>query len=415
MVVSGAMRNSSGAKISERTLEQVFHDILRGESGGTSPEGAEKIGAVSAAHRIFTNSLAALPWMIRRREGQNRREIDHDIADVLKRRANEYMTPFMAEKILYSRAFWHGVGYAWIERDEETGRVKSLIPIPVEPEISVNRKDGTRWYKFELPEENVFGERISKTFGESQLFRYTFESYDGMTGRGFLDMAGEMLDTDLKAQNYNNKFYTNGARPSGIIEVAAELGKTKRDMLKEEFSAKYSGDNAFKVAVLDLGMKYTQLGISHQESQYVENRNFSVEEVSRFTGIPVYMLQAGKQSYQSNEQQQLDFVMNVMTPHLVQIEQEAMFKLFSEQDRADGCYLKKNEAAMLRGTHATRAEYYQKMMGMGVYNQDEIRAMEDLSPLPDGMGQSFWMSKNYAPIDDKSAFGGTNTVEGGEE
>ena len=186
-------------------------------------------------------------------------------------------------------------------------------------------------------------------------------------------------------------------------------------MLKEEFTQKYSGDNAFKVAVLDLGMKYTQLGISHQESQYIENRNFSVEEVSRFTGIPVYMLQAGKQSYQSNEQQQLDFVMNVMTPHIVQVEQEAMYKLFSEEDRKSGLYLKKNEAAMLRGTHQTRAEYYEKMMGIGVYNQDEIRALEDMSPLEDGMGKSHWMSKNYAPIDDKTAFGGQGEGQKGGE
>lgn len=415
MILGNAVRNTT--TVNEKPWEQVFRDILAAEGDARTPEKVEKIGAVAAAHRIFTNSLAALPWMIRMKDGEKRLEVDHGISKVLKQRANEYMTPFMAEKILYSMAFWHGVGYAWIERNEKTGEITGLIPLPVDPEIYVNQTDGTRWYKFELPEDNVFGKKLSKTFGESQLFKYMFESYDGFIGRGFLKMAKETLDTDLKAQNYNNKFYTNGARPSGIIEVAAELGKEKRSMLKEEFTEKYSGNNAFKVAVLDLGMKYTQLGISHQESQYIENRNFSVEEVSRFTGIPVYMLQAGKQSYQSNEQQQLDFVMNVMTPHLVQIEQEAMYKLFSQKDREAGYYLKKNEAAMLRGTHEARANYYQKMMGMSVYNADEVRAMEDLSPLPDGLGQSYWMSKNYAPVDDKSAFGGNeaNKTEGGEE
>lgn len=415
MILGNAIQNTT--TVNEKTWEQVFRDILSAEGDARSPEKVEKIGAVAAAHRIFTNSLAALPWMIRMKDGDKRFEVEHSISKVLKQRANEYMTPFMAEKILYSMAFWHGVGYAWIDRDERTGEIVGMIPLPVEPEISVNQEDGTRWYKFELPEDNVFGKKLTRTFGESQLYKYMFESYDGFVGRGFLKMAKETLDTDLKAQNYNNKFYTNGARPSGIIEVAAELGREKRSMLKEEFTEKYSGNNAFKVAVLDLGMKYTQLGISHQESQYIENRNFSVEEVSRFTGIPVYMLQAGKQSYQSNEQQQLDFVMNVMTPHLVQIEQEAMYKLFSQQDRNKGYYLKKNEAAMLRGTHEARANYYQKMMGMSVYNADEVRAMEDMSPLPDGLGQSYWMSKNFAPVDDKSAFGGNerNKTEGGEE
>ena len=177
-------------------------------------------------------------------------------------------------------------------------------------------------------------------------------------------------------------------------------------MLRDEFESKYSGENAFRVAVLDLGMKYTQLGISQQDAQYIEGRQFSVDEISRITGIPTYMLQSGKQSYQSNEQQQLDFVVNTLTPHLVQIEEEARVKFFSKRDIDRGFYLKKNAAAMLRGTHEARAAFYQKMIGISAMNADEIRADEDKSPLPNGLGQKYWMSKNYAPVDDKSAFGG---------
>lgn len=404
MILAGAVKNS--ATVSPRSMEDVFRDILRVTSDGIVPENVERLGAVAAAHRIFTNGLAALPWLIRRKDGENRVEADHQISEVLKVRANPYMTPFMAEKILYSRAFWHGVGYAYIERDN-LGRVTGLIPIPVEPEITLNPTDGTRWYKFTLPSDNVFGKQLTKSFQESQLFKYIWESYDGMCGRGLLNLARETMDTDLKAQKYNNKFYANGARPSGVLEVPGELGEEHRETLKREFAEKYSGDNAFRTAVLDLGMKYTQLGISQQDAQYIENRNFTVEEMARFTGIPVHMLQAGKQSYNSNEEQRLEYVMDVLTPPLVQIEQEAMYKLFTEADRKKGFYLKKNVAAMLRGTHEARANYYQKMAEIGIYNQDEMRALEDMSPIPDGKGKTYWMSKNYAPIDDKTAFGGS--------
>lgn len=44
------------------------------------------------------------------------------------------------------------------------------------------------------------------------------------------------------------------------------------------------------------------------------------------------------------------------------------------------------------------------MLGISAMNADEIRADEDLSPLPDGLGQKFWMSKNYAPVDKDEAF-----------
>lgn len=414
MILSKALNNS--VSYNGKTIEQIFSDVLTVGNNGISPENVEKLGAVAAAHRILTNSMAAMPWQIRRREGENRLEADHAIAYPLKTRANAYMTPMMAEKILYSRAFWYGVGYAYIERDER-GAVSEIIPIPVEPEILMNPRDNMRWYKFTVPETEAYGRTLSRSFAESQLLIYRFESYDGTNGRGMLSLARDTMDADLKAQKYGNKFYANGARLSGVVEVDASLGKEKRDLLKEEFNAKYSGDNAFRVAVLDLGMKYTQLGISQQEAQYIENREFSVEEISRFSGVPLYMLQAGKQSYQSNEQQQLDFVVNTLTPHLVQLEQEFKYKLYSREDIQNGYYLKKNVASLLRGTHEARANYYTKMVSIGGMNPDEIRADEDRSPIPDGWGQKFWMTKNMAPVDDPDAFrnGGAGQSSGKEE
>lgn len=404
MIFSNALRNAAeSAEPATNNFEKIFRDLLTVSSVGNSPENAEKLGAVAAAHRILTNSLAGMPWQIRRKEGEKRLEADHALAYPLKTRANAYMSPYMAEKVILSRAFWYGAGYAYIERDER-GAVSEIIPIPADPEISVNARDNMRWYKFTVPDTQVYGRTLTKSFAESQILRFLFETYDGVGGRGMLHIGKETIDTDLKAQKYGNKFYTNGARLSGVIEVDGELGQAKRDLLKEEFNRKYSGENAFKVAVLDLGMKYTQLGISHQEAQYLENREFSVEEVSRATGIPLHMLQSGKQSYQSNEQQRLDFLTDTLTPHLVQIEQEWKYKLFTRNEIEDGYYLKKNENSIMRGTHEARANYYQKMIGIGAMCADDIRADEDRSPLPDGWGQKFWMSKNFAPVDDEAAF-----------
>ena len=407
MILSGAMRSSKEQSESNvfgmNEIERAFIDCLRCGSNSIVPENVEKLGAVAAAHRIITNSLAAMPWQIRRKEGEKRFEEEHALSKVLKTRANQYMSPFIAEKTIFSYAFWRGVGYGYIERGKR-GEITGIIPLPITPEITYNRSDGTRWYKFTIPDSLPYAEGLSKSFTESQLLIYRFETYDGCSGRGMLDIARETMDTDMKALTYGNKFYSNGARPSGIIEVAGELNSDKRELLKEEFNKKYSGDNAFKVAVLDLGMKYTQLGISQQDSQYIQAREFTVDEVSRYTGVPAYMLQAGKQSYQSNEQQQLDFVVNTLTPHLVQIEQEWKYKLYSEKELSDGWYLKKNVASLLRGTHEARAKYYQTMIGISAMNADEVRADEDKSPLPDSLGQKFWMSKNFAPVDDPTAF-----------
>jgi HK97 family phage portal protein len=400
MLLSNAIYNNAEPSTPTYTaiddIEKYFRDLLSA-SDNTTPEGAEKLGAVAGAHRIFTNSIAGMPWLIRQKIGEERKEQNHAISRILKVRANEYMSPFMCMKVIVSQAFWHGVGYAYIERDK-SGKIIGIIPIPVQPKILINPDDGTRWYTFEV-KDNPQQKIISKKFTDSQLLIYRFESYDGSSGRGILDLAKTAIDTDIRAQKYSNKFYKNSARLSGIVEVPGELKPAYRDAIQDSFETKYSGENAFRVAVLDAGMKYTQLGISQQEAQYIETRAFSVDEISRFTGIPAYMLQAGKQSYQSNEQQQLDFLINTLTPHIIQIEQEWMYKLYSSADLDVGWYLKMNEAALLRGDNKSRAEYYSKMIGLGIRNQDECRALEDASPLPNGLGQHYWMSKNFDKIE----------------
>ena len=309
------------------------------------------------------------------------------------------MTAFMSNKVLASQAFWYGRSFGYIDRGAN-GRVKGIIPLPsAGASRYIDRDSGTVWYGFSVDTDDPDYPRLCRKFTESELLIHYYESYDGVRGRGVLELAKETISSDSMAQAYGKRFFKNGARVSGVVEVAGELDQGSREIVREDFERMATGmDNAFRVAVLDLGMKYTQLGINQKDSQFLETRAFSVEEISRFTGIPAYMMQAGKQSYQSNEQQQLDFLVNTMQPHLVQKEQEWTYKLLTQKERENGMYLKLNFASILRGDNQARSAYYEKMTAIGVYNADECRALEDMNPIPDGLGKQYWKSKNYAPV-----------------
>lgn len=391
-----------------------FDDILNGFiEGDTGIDAAEKLSPVAAGHRILTNSIASMPWMIRQKTGDMRSEPDHYLSYTLKIRGNEYMSPYTVKKIILSQAYWYGAGYAWIYRDGK-GRVKEIIPLPSAGHTRyVDESTGMVWHSFSVGSDNPNQPKLTRKFSESELLIYYFESYDGMRGRGILDIAKDSIATDGMAQKFGKSFYKNGARLSGIISVPTVIDEDVSTRYKDEFAERYGGaDNAFRVAVLDSGVTYTPIGTSQRDSQFIETRTFSVGEISRFTGIPGYMLGTGNQSYNSNEQQQLDFVKNTLTPHIIQFEQEWAYKLFTADELKNGYYLRLNETALLRSDNKARAEYYQMMTQMGVYNPDECRALEDMSPLPNGTGKLYWQSKNYAPIDDLSAF---NTNTGGEK
>ncbi len=353
---------------------------------------AEKLSPVSAAHRILTNSFGMIPFGVFRKENGARLSVDDPVLDrILKVRPNPDMTPFLCRKAIMSNAFWYGVGYCWNRRNG-AGEVIQRIPLPSDCcSIRKDPETGTLWYDF-----NVDG--AQKTFCGYELSMLFFESYDGIRGRGLLDLARDSLAADAMAQRYNRKFYQNGARVSGIVEVDTDASPKARERVKTEFR-RFAADDAFAVAVLDHSMKFTPLGLKQADAQFVESRQFSVEEVSRFTGIPKYMLQVGKEAYNSNAQQRIDFVTDTLVPYVTHWEQEDSWKLPTPSQKDRGWYVRGNVAVLLRADPQTRAEFYEKMIQNAVYCPDDCRALEERNPIPGGLGKQFLATKNLGSLE----------------
>jgi HK97 family phage portal protein len=376
-------------------MNQHFKDIfLTGKPYDTSQRGAERLSPVAAAHRILCNDFGMIPFSVFRKDGNAREPADvSDLDTVFKTRPNINMTPYMLGRTVMSNAFWHGFGAVWNRRDG-AGRIVERIPLPSDC-CGVRQDQETGLYYYDYTVDGVF-----RTFSSYELSFLFFESYDGIRGRGFLDLARETIGMDGAAQQYGRKFYQNGAVISGIVEVDADLNEAGRNKVRDQFST-YNpyGDDAFKVAVLTRGYKYNPIGLNQKDAQFIESRTFAVEEVSRFTGIPKHMLQSGKESYDSNSQQRVTFVQDTLVPYVTQWEQENTYKCLLGFQRQDGLYFKGNVAVLMRGDDKSRAEFYEKMVQHSVMNPDECRALEERNPIPGGLGKRFYMTKNLGSLE----------------
>ena len=363
-----------------------------GELMKSSQGNAEHLSPVAAAHRILTNSFGLIPFGAYRKDGDARVPYDDEqLRMVLKVRPNDCMSPFMLRKVLMSNAFWHGFGAVWNRRDG-AGRVVQRLPLPTECcSILKDSESGQYWYQYSV-------DGVVKKFSNYELSFLFFETYDGIHGRGFLHLAREAIAVDAMAQRYGKKFYQNGARLSGIVEIDTDASKKTRDKVKAEFQS-YASDDAFAVAVLDHNMKYTPLGLNQRDSQFIESREFAVEEVARFSGVPKHMLQTGKESYNSNAQQRLNYVTDVLLPYVVQCENEDSWKLPTPAQRRDGVYVHGTVEALLRADPNTRADFYVKLIEHSVMNPDECRAREELNPVPGGLGKQFLVTKNLGSLE----------------
>lgn len=386
---------SASAEYTTRTWDEVMQRyrtlFLSGEDIGTGISSAENLSPVAAAHRILCNGYALIPFDVYQKDGDARRSVkDKDLARVLKHRPNPNASPFNLRHTQMSNAYWWGWGAIWNVRDEH-GAVIERYALP--SDCGTIRRDpetGNYWYDF-----NVDG--VSRTFASYELSILLFESYDGIHGRGMIHLARETIASDGMAQRYQKKFYQNGARLSGIVHVDTDAGKEARERVRTSF-ARYASDDAFKVAVLDHGMKFQPMGLSQSEAQYIESRGFTVEEVARFTGVPKYMMQTGKEAYNSNQQQRVDFVTDTLVPFVTQAEQEETYKLLNPFQRGDNWYIRGNVSVLLRGDDKSRAAFYKDMIQFGIYNPDECRALEERDPIPGGLGKEFLITKNLGSL-----------------
>lgn len=370
------------------------------QDSATRPSAALASSPVAAAHRILTNSIGAMPVDMYERQGTRRISVsDHRTLYPLQIRANPWMSPMIYKKIMMSRCFWYGEAFAYPDLSVYP---MQLIPLPPQPTLFEDPDTGERWYSFQ-PNPEI----QPRKFNERELIHHYFETGDGKSGVGLLQIARKAIETDLNAQTYAGKFYSQGARPSGVVEVPGKLEQPLKDKVRDSFERMVGGlDGAFRIAVIDNGMKYTQLGISQKDAQFVESRNFSVEEISRFSGVPLHKLQSGKQSYESNEAQGIDYVVGTLQPIVVQWEQEYRYKLLLESERRS-MYYKFNLAAEMRGDNKARAEFYQIMIANSVMEPDECRALEELDARGGNAGKLL-VTKNLTTLENISA----DTAEG---
>jgi HK97 family phage portal protein len=140
------------------------------------------------------------------------------------------------------------------------------------------------------------------------------------------------------------------------------------------------------------------MGISQRDSQFIESKEISVQDICRFFGVPLYKVQAGKQSYASNEHNSIEYVTNTLTPTVTQYEEEFTYKLFTDSEIKRGLEVKGNMNAELRGAYTARAQFYKSMREIGAYSANDIRSLED-EPNIEG-GDTYYASLNYVPLED---------------
>lgn len=379
--IGGSMATASGAVVNETT--------------------AMRVAAAWRCVNIIAGTVSSLPLDLIRRESETVRRpaAGHPLRQVLTVKPNIWQTPSEFKRMMQAHLLLRGNAYA--RKVMSGSRLIGLIPLHPDRVQPQQNSDLSLTYSVSRPDGQML------KLQQRDLLHLRGLSLDGVCGLSVLSHMREALGLALQAERAGAQLFRNGSFGNVILRHPAQLSKEAAASLRDSFSQAVGGaENAGKAILLEEGMDVAPVAMTAADTQFLENREFQRYDIAMFFGVPPHMIGATEKttSWGSGiEQQGIGFVTYTLNDWLV-IWQEAIKRDLIAEAEWDALDARFYVQGLLKGDVKARWEAYVKALQWGVYSPDDVRALEDQNPRPDGKGGVYYDPPNTA--------GGSGTNEG---
>jgi len=398
MIVSNAFKNAASAPMpdGEAAGRFVGYEYSGGRGGAMTASkqvvNAETAKTIATAYRcknILGDDVAKMPFQMFQRNGKN---VDHVAPDALLRnmayllevQPNRWMTPFIFKKTVMEWLLFWGNAYIW-QPMQRYGELFVLPSVTTFPKLD---KQGNVYYEVNFPNGK------KDNLPSVEVTHLMINSTNGRNGRSVLEYARETFGRQMATKETQSKVNGNGMKAAAYIQIDATLDKDGRNKVRDAY--KESLEDPGGLAVFDNKVgKFETIQMKMTDAQFIEGMQLTDVDILNFFGVPAYKLNMGKEAYNSNAQQDLDYLKSTLDPYLVQWEQAARLKWLSEADQKD-TYFKFIRESLLRTDAKTRAELHEIKIRSGQMSPNEAREVEDQSGY--ALGDDFYMTSNYQKI-----------------
>lgn len=344
-------------------------------------EGSLRYAAVFACVRVIAESVASLPLITYMQAGERGKERarGHPLYRLLHDAPNPLMTSLEFRETMQGHLLLWGNAYAEIEMDT-AGRVVALWPLRPDAMEKIEQAGDGLVYSYRLPNGSPV------TLPGWRVLHLRGLSSNGVVGYSPIQWAArEAIGKGLAIQRYGSAFFRNGARPGGVLTYPGELSPEATARIRVGWQSNYGGlENAHRVAVLEQGMDYKEVGIPPGDAAYIEDQKLSALDVARVFRVPPHMIgDLDRATFANIEHQSLEFVMHSLRPWLVRWEQAIEQRLMTEGER-ERLFVKFNVDGLLRGDTLSRYQAYQIGRQSGFLSANDIRELEDWNPIEGG-------------------------------
>jgi HK97 family phage portal protein len=340
------------------------------------PETALKISAVWACARVISDPLGWLPLIMYRRQadGGRQRAEWHPLYTLLHDQPNVWQTAMEFRKLLTLYALLRGDGIARIVPGPR-GPVDQLVPI--HPDRVVEISQGADYQlRYKIKKSGSLVE--TETLLADEVFHLRFTSFDGIRGASVIAYARETMGLGLATEQYAARFFQQNATPAGLLRHPGRVDRGGRERIKAEWEADIGGlNNAHRTAVVAEGIDYTPISLSHEDAQFLQSREFGVEEVARWFGVPLHKIQHNSKttSWGSGvEEMNQDFTSATLAPLAMAWQQTISRDLIVDTRNYFAEFL---FDALNKGRLLDRYQAFHLALTDGWLNRNEVRQIEN--------------------------------------
>ena len=355
--------------------------------GGVSDAGemvneaaALSLSTAWACVNLHAGVQASLPLRFYRGAGPDRQSTESlPLANLLRVSPNADQSAFDFWVFVAAMLELRGNAYVLLHRNAR-GDLVALEPVEAEVHVS-RRENGALRYQWSAAGH-------SHDHDSDRVFHLRGFYGGPLGGLSTLGHARQVLGLSRAADKAAASTFRNGLKPGGVLKFDKWLSDEQRDIAHGALIEQFTGAaNAGKPMVLEGGASFSPLTLTPEDAQMLESRSFSVEEICRFYGVPPFMVgHTEKTTSWGNgvEQQTLGFAKFSVTPRLRRIEKALVHQLLSPAERSAGIGAEFGMEGFLRGDSKSRAAFFQSMTQIGAMTINEVRALENLPPVPGG-------------------------------
>jgi HK97 family phage portal protein len=195
-------------------------------------------------------------------------------------------------------------------------------------------------------------------------------------------------------QQHAGRFFANGNFLDTVLESDNELGAEGIENLRQSIDTYRGADPTTRTLVLEQGVKMRQLQLSARDTEFIQQRKLSTNEILMFLGIPPVLVGVPEGAPTGGmEQISIGFRTYTLVDWFEAFEGAIERDLLGDDMSLEA---KVDDTGLIRGDFATRWTGWTRALQFGAMSPDEVRAKEGMPPRADGTGGTFYPPPNMA-------------------